>query len=294
MNAEEICSRMESLALDPKEYRINAGAAMVLHGLRERTHDIDIWCTPHMADALAAKYEVEMQTDGIRRFVPEPDIEIYENMQPGDTQFIRGLPVASLHDILSLKKKLNREKDQRDIALLKDAIASQRAALEPISIEPIQTEDIKACTDIYNYYIENTCITLEEDLLTPEAFGARVASISQNYPYIVARSAAGKVLGYAYLDVFNARSAYRCTADLSIYVDHIHMHDGIGARLFTEVEKLGRAQGIENIISIITSENQNSLNFHHRSGFTDIGVMRNVAFKFGRYLDVSFMQKSLK
>ena len=144
-----------------------------------------------------------------------------------------------------------------------------------------------------NYYIENTCITLEEKLITPEEFGARAARITKGYPYIVARNGAGKTVGYAYLDVFDSRSAYRCTADLSIYVDRACRHGGVGQKLYTEIERLGRERGIENLISIITSENEGSLRFHRKNGFTEIGVMHGVAFKFGRYLDVSFFQKHL-
>ena len=290
MKAEDIRRRLAELALDTNEYRINAGGAMVLHGLREETHDLDIWCTKKLGDALAQRCDVQVLPDGARRFVPAPDVEIYENMLPGETVFLNGIPVAPLEDVLALKRQLNREKDRRDIAVLEAAIAARRAA---ITLAPIAPEDIAACTELYNYYIENTCITLEEEPVTPEEFGARVARITKDYPYIVARDGAGKPIGYAYLDVFNARSAYRCTADLSIYVAHSCRGGGVGQKLYAEIERLGRERGIENLISIITSDNEGSLRFHRKNGFTEIGVMSAVAFKFGKYLDVSFFQKHL-
>lgn len=290
MKAEDIRRRLAELALDTNEYRINAGGAMVLHGLREETHDLDIWCTKKLGDALAQRCDVQVLPDGTRRFVPAPDVEIYENMLPGETVFLNGIPVAPLEDVLALKRQLNREKDQRDIAVLEAAIAACRAA---VTLAPIAPEDIAACTELYNYYIENTCITLEEEPVTPEEFGARAARITKDYPYIVARDGAGKPIGYAYLDVFNARSAYRCTADLSIYVAHSCRGGGVGQKLYAEIEQLGRERGIENLISIITSDNEGSLRFHRKNGFTEIGVMPAVAFKFGKYLDVSFFQKHL-
>ena len=213
MKAEDIRRRLAELALDTNEYRINAGGAMVLHGLREETHDLDIWCTKKLGDTLAQRCEPQMLPDGARRFVPAPDVEIYENMLPGETVFLNGIPVAPLEDVLALKRQLNREKDQRDIAVLEAAIAARRAA---VTLAPIAPEDIAACTELYNYYIENTCITLEEEPVTPEEFGARAARITKDYPYIVARDGAGKPVGFAYLDVFNPRSAYRCTADLCV------------------------------------------------------------------------------
>ncbi len=290
MKAEDIRRRLAELALDTNEYRINAGGAMVLHGLREETHDLDIWCTKKLGDALAQRCDVQVLPDGTRRFVPAPDVEIYENMLLGETVFLNGIPVAPLEDVLALKRQLNREKDRRDIAVLEAAIAARRAA---VTLAPIAPEDIAACTELYNCYIENTCITLEEEPVTPEEFGARVARITKDYPYIVARDGAGEPIGYAYLDVFNARSAYRCTADLSIYVDRACRGSGVGQKLYAEIERLGRERGIENLISIITSDNEGSLRFHRKNGFTEIGVMPAVAFKFGKYLDVSFFQKHL-
>ena len=290
MKAEDIRRRLAELALDTNEYRINAGGAMALHGLREETHDLDIWCTKKLGDALAQRCDVQVLPDGTRRFVPAPDVEIYENMLPGETVFLNGIPVAPLEDVLALKRQLNREKDRRDIAVLEAAIAARRAA---VTLAPIAPEDIAACTEHYNYYIENTCITLEEEPVTPEKFGARAARITKNDPYIVARDGAGKPIGFAYLDVFNPRSAYRCTADLSIYVDRACRGSGVGQKLYAEIERLGRERGIENLISIITSDNEGSLRFHRKNGFTEIGVMPAVAFKFGKYLDVSFFQKHL-
>ena len=142
MKAEDIRQRLAELALDTNEYRINAGGAMVLHGLREETHDLDIWCTKKLGDALAQRCEVQVLPDGARRFVPAPDVEIYENMLPGETVFLNGIPVAPLEDVLALKRQLNREKDQRDIAVLEAAIAARRAAVTLASIAP---EDIAAC-----------------------------------------------------------------------------------------------------------------------------------------------------
>ena len=163
-----------------------------------------------------------------------------------------------------------------------------------VTIAPVAPSDIAACTEIYNYYIANTCITLEEDLLTTEDFAARVERITKSYPYIAAHDASGRCIGYAYLDVFNARSAYRCSADLSIYVDSTCRGGGIGQMLYDAIERLGRERGIENIISIITSDNAPSLRFHRKNGFTEVGILHDIAFKCGKYLDVSFLQKHIK
>lgn len=82
-------------------------------------------------------------------------------------------------------------------------------------IRNIKKEDIRRCVEIYNYYIINSTATFEEQPLTEAQFAERVKRISADYPYLVAEED-GKVVGYAYLDKYNERSAYRFTADLSI------------------------------------------------------------------------------
>ena len=290
MNALDITRRLRALALDPDEYRINAGGAMVLYGLRRETHDLDIWCTKKLGNTLAERYGFETAEDGARRFVPMPDVEIYENMQPGETVRLNGIPVASLREVLAFKRKLNREKDQRDIAVLETALHAQESEL---AVSPMRPKDIPGCTDIYNFYVENTTVTLEEAPLTAGEFAGRMERIGREYPCLAARSGDGTVVGYAYLDMFNPRSAYRCTADLTLYIHPALRRGGVGQLLLDAIEPLARAQEIENIVSIITADNAASLAFHRKNGFAGVGTMRAVACKFGEYQDVSFLIKHL-
>lgn len=161
-----------------------------------------------------------------------------------------------------------------------------------MEIRKITDGDIRACLDIYNYYIENTTITFEEKALTEEEFCERVLRIKKDYPYIVCVSD-GKTIGYAYLDKYSERSAYRFTADLSIYVDKDFRHAGIGAELYHGIEKLAKEMGIKNIISVITSENGASVAFHEKLGFEHVGSISDVGFKFGKWLGVDFYRKKL-
>ena len=68
---------------------------------------------------------------------------------------------------------------------------------------------------IYNYYVKNTSFSLEETELTADQYEARVAGVTERFPFLVARDDAGNVAGFAYLSDFNPRSGYRHTADLS-------------------------------------------------------------------------------
>lgn len=162
-----------------------------------------------------------------------------------------------------------------------------------MKVEPVREEDIPACREIYNYYVENSFSTLEEEPLSLKAYEARVRGVEDaSYPFFVAREA-GHIFGFAYLSAFNPRSGYRRTADLSIYVEKDAVRRHIGAVLYAAAEEAARAMGLSNIISIITSANVPSCRFHEKNGFVCEGVLHGVAEKFGRIFDVSFYRKAL-
>ena len=160
-------------------------------------------------------------------------------------------------------------------------------------LRSIEKKDVSKCLEIYNYYIENTCHTLEEDKLKLEDFKKRCEDICEKFPFIVLESDNGKVVGYAYLSTFHPRSAYRATADLSIYVDKDCLHNHAGEKLLKEIENRARERGITNLISIVTDENVNSLNFHLKNGFVLEGTIHDVAVKFGKVLGVYYLRKPL-
>lgn len=152
--------------------------------------------------------------------------------------------------------------------------------------------DIARCLEIYNYYIEETTVSFEEEPLTLERFSERVNGIRAKYPFIVAEDGE-KIVGYAYLDLFHERSAYRFTADLSIYLDKDLLAKGTGRLLLDEIERRGKDMGITNIISLVTGENARSAAFHEKHGFRLVGRLEKVGVKFGKILDVFYYQKAL-
>lgn len=162
-----------------------------------------------------------------------------------------------------------------------------------MKVRKLEENDIARCLEIYNYYIEETTVSFEEETLTTERFAERVHRICSEYPFIDAEDG-GRVVGYAYLDRFHERSAYRYTSDLSIYLDKDCLARGTGGVLLEEIERLGKKQGITSIISLATGENSRSCAFHEKHGFKLVGRLEKVGVKFGRELDVFYYQKQLK
>ncbi|MDE6620807.1 MAG: hypothetical protein K2K74_10040 [Lachnospiraceae bacterium] len=114
-----LLQRLQELSFSETEYWVVAGSAMVLHGFRPHTHDIDLGCSTRLADKLEQQgYAVSICEDGNRKILYSENVEIFENWIEGTVEIINGIPVVSVDGLIQMKKKLGREKDLADIALI--------------------------------------------------------------------------------------------------------------------------------------------------------------------------------
>lgn len=121
LSKREIIGSLKEAAFDPREYWVVSGAAMVLYGIKDRTRDIDLGCTSRLADELENEgYCVEVLHDGSRRIVFSQTVELFENWVEDQVVFFEGLPVVSLDGLIRMKERLGREKDLKDIQLIKE------------------------------------------------------------------------------------------------------------------------------------------------------------------------------
>lgn len=114
-----LMKRLQELSLSKEEWWAVAGSAMVLHGFRSQTQDIDLGCSTFLADKLEQLgYVVSYCEDGTRRISYSEDIDIFESWIEGTVEIIKGIPVVSVDGLIQMKKRLGREKDLADIALI--------------------------------------------------------------------------------------------------------------------------------------------------------------------------------
>ena len=114
-----LLQRLQELSFPENEYWVVAGGAMVLHGFRPQTHDIDLGCSTLLADKLEQQgYAVSRFEDGNRKILYSEDVEIFENWIEGTVEIISGVPVVCVDGLIQMKKKLGRERDLADIALI--------------------------------------------------------------------------------------------------------------------------------------------------------------------------------
>ena len=119
---DSLLQRLQELPFPEKDHWVVGGGAMVLHGFRPQTHDIDLGCSTPLADELERQgYAVSRDEDGSRKIVYSEDVELFENWIEGAVESVGGVPVVSVDGLIEMKKRLGREKDLRDIALIGEA-----------------------------------------------------------------------------------------------------------------------------------------------------------------------------
>jgi len=156
-------------------------------------------------------------------------------------------------------------------------------------IRPASPSDLPAINDIYNFYVVNSTATYQED---PETLENRQAWFNRHgpaHPVTVARLG-DTVAGWASLSPYHPRSAYRRTVECSVYVDSASNRRGVGRALMVDLVSRARAGGHHSIIALIDAEQAPSLALHESLGFVRVGHLCEVGFKFGRWLDVIYMQ----
>ncbi|MDR3402853.1 MAG: GNAT family N-acetyltransferase [Chthoniobacter sp.] len=119
------------------------------------------------------------------------------------------------------------------------------------------------------------------------------AKAKGNFPVIGVEGDGGELMGFASYGTFRAWPAYKYSVEHSIYVDARFRGRGVGRRLLEALIEVARSQDYHALIGAIDATNTASLGLHERMGFTPCGTLRQVGFKFGRWLDMSFYQMIL-
>jgi L-amino acid N-acyltransferase len=115
-----------------------------------------------------------------------------------------------------------------------------------------------------------------------------------NFPVLGVEADDGSLAGFATYGPFRAFPAYKYTVEHSVYVANSQRGQGIGTALLRALIDAAQTQQLHVMIGVIDSANEDSVRFHRAFGFTPCGTIRQVAFKFGRWLDVEFHQLILR
>lgn len=150
--------------------------------------------------------------------------------------------------------------------------------------------DIDAIRGIYNDVLTNSTAIYNDCPATREDRVAWwQARVQQGYPVLVAEEA-GMVVGFASFGDFRSWPGYRFTVEGTVHIRSDRRGQGIGTALLHTIVERARAMEKHIMIAGVDTENSASLKYLERFGFERAGYLREVGFKFGRYLDLVFMQ----
>jgi L-amino acid N-acyltransferase YncA len=163
-----------------------------------------------------------------------------------------------------------------------------------IPIRPATLADIPAITRIYAHAVKSGTASFELQPPDQAEMTRRMqALLDGKFPYFVAEIN-GSVAGYAYASLYRPRPAYRFTVEDSVYISPDVYRRGIGRALLTKLIEDCTALGYRQMIAVIGDSNHTaSIEVHRACGFEDAGNLRNVGWKFGRWLDSVLMQRAL-
>jgi phosphinothricin acetyltransferase len=163
-----------------------------------------------------------------------------------------------------------------------------------VLIRPSTDADLSAITGIYAWNVLNGLGTFEEIPPDEAEMGRRrQAFLDRGLPYLVAELD-GEVVGYCYAGPFRLRAAYRYTVEDSVYVSPKAVGKGVGRALLEALISHCEALGLRQMCAVIgDSGNTASIGLHAALGFEKKGVFPNMGHKFGRWVDLVWMQRPL-
>jgi L-amino acid N-acyltransferase YncA len=163
-----------------------------------------------------------------------------------------------------------------------------------VVIRPSREGDVAQIAAIYGYHVLHGLASFEEVPPDIDELASRRRDIlARGLPYLVAEQS-GRLLGYCYAGPYRTRSAYRFAVEDSIYVDEAEVGRGLGRALLATLLDRCAELGYRQMVAVIGgSETWPSIRLHAALGFTRVGLLPAVGFKFGSWVDIVLMQRAL-
>lgn len=162
-----------------------------------------------------------------------------------------------------------------------------------VQIRPAEASDAEALMAIYNPVVETSTATFDLVPRTLEQQLDWLADRSGARIVLVAEDDDGAVAGYAAISPYRERAAYATTVEDSVYVHPDHQGRGVGRLLLEAMVETARAHGFHAMMARIVADHEASIALHSVCGFEVVGHEREVGRKFGRWLDVTLMERLL-
>ena len=159
------------------------------------------------------------------------------------------------------------------------------------NIRKAENKDGEAVVNIFNYFVRNSFAAYPDKEVGLEFF-KRLCDLTTGYAFYVVE-VKGNVAGFGLIRAYHHSESFKHTAEVTYFLLPEYTRKGIGENLLKILTEKARELGIKILLASISSENEMSINFHYKHGFTKCGTMKGIGQKKGRYFDVVWMQKSI-
>ncbi len=156
-------------------------------------------------------------------------------------------------------------------------------------IRPVQLNDAAAIAEIYNHYILHSTVTFEKEIVSSEQMAHRISNHSSHHPWLVLEENKA-IIAYAFATPWKGRAAYQLSVETSIYLSFNHQGKGIGTRLYTQLIETLKLKNFHSLLGGIALPNEKSIRLHQKLGFKKVAHLKEVGYKFDRWVDVTYWQ----
>ncbi len=153
----------------------------------------------------------------------------------------------------------------------------------------VRPDDATSISEIYNHYVEHTAISFEELPVSAAEMRTRIVTVTETLPWLVCEED-GELLGYCYAAQWKARSAYRYSAETTVYLRPSAIGRGKGTLLFNALMTELRERDIHTVIGGVALPNPPSVRLLEKFGLRQIAYFSQVGYKFGKWIDVGYWQ----
>jgi L-amino acid N-acyltransferase YncA len=152
--------------------------------------------------------------------------------------------------------------------------------------------DASTISQIYNYYVDHTIITFEEQRVSSEDIAQRIERVLANeLPWLIAELD-GRVIGYAYAAPWRERSAYRHSVEVSVYLDQSIRLRGVGSLLYQALFDALQDSNVHVALAGIALPNDRSIALHEKFKMEKVAHLKEVGLKFNQWIDVGYWQRN--
>lgn len=162
-------------------------------------------------------------------------------------------------------------------------------------IRPMTPRDADAASLIYNHYVRTTTATFQTEPLSAAGWWeeSKPRDPERHGAWAITADGVRGLAGYVLVTAFKGRCAYRDTAEVTVYLKESCTGRGLGRAALAHVDDHARAAGLHALLAVVCAENDTSLRAFEKAGYERAGLLREVGTKFGRRLDVVYLEKVL-